>query len=94
MPIRTTTNRDNAYRHYQKVNGASSWHRREDRVNVPAKTSHWYQANKNRLFIAHNAEQSAELKKLCGKAIKFISLAKVVFRRAHDPFMEEINLSK
>jgi hypothetical protein len=84
----------NAYRVKQKVFSRGCHHRPEDRVNMPPRKKYYYQADKNRLFVCYHAEQSKELKNLCGKAVKHLSHTIVAFRRLHDPFMEEIHLSK
>lgn len=85
--------RDNHYRVWQKTHGAGSKQgTMQSRINATLKTTHYYQASMNRLFICYGEEQAAELKKLCGKSVKHMTLTTVALRRLHDPFREEINL--
>lgn len=89
-----TTNRDNSYRDWQKITAHAVRAHRANRVNMPPRVKYYFQPDKNRLWICHHQEQSLELKKLCGKLVRHVSAAWVALRRLHDPFIEELALSK
>ncbi len=65
-----------------------------ERVIAPVRTLHYYQPSANRLFIVHSSEQSAELKRLCGKEVHFMQALIVADRRRYQPFAEEIDLAR
>lgn len=94
MALMTLRQRNNSYRIEQKVFSAGTYYKRRNRMDVISRQKHYFQQSKNRLFICHNAEQSEELRKMCGKQIKFMTLENVNYKRAHDPFAEEIDLKK
>lgn len=89
-----TPTRDNPYRVWQKTTAHAVRAHRANRVNMPVRTKYYFQPDKNRLWICHHQEQSLELKKLCGKLVRFVTHQWVAHRRSSQPFIEELALSK
>lgn len=81
--------RTNSFRQAQKTTA-----RAEQSVGGGSKKTHYWQRAKNRLFCCRDRHQAAELRKLCGKAITFMDLPTVDFRRRSLPFAEEIDLCR
>lgn len=65
-----------------------------ERIDVRPIRKHYYQSSANRLFVTHSSEQSEELRRLCGKAISFMDVITVEWRRVHQPFADEIDLKR
>lgn len=85
-------------RHHQRSASANvsmlSGHRPDDRLNVRPSITFYYQEDRDRLFVCHNAEQAVELRRLCGDKIAWVRRSHVKMRRLTNPFVEEVDLKK
>lgn len=85
---------NNEYRIKQKSHGKKVAYRSDDFGGKRTVRTHYFQKEKNRLFIVYGRGQADELKRLCGKMIKCINLTTVEYMRLHSPFNEEIDLKR